>query len=61
MWAVFRTQYCRHTKTAKMGIVPFLPPGRLLMRRDYKLIIMTLAHPENHGGSSYLLANAAKI
>ena len=34
---------------------------RLLMRRDYGPIIITLADPENYGGSSYLLPSAAKI
>ena len=35
--------------------------GRLLMRRDNRPIIITLGHPENYGGSPYLLASAAKI
>ena len=30
------------------------------MRRDYRPIIITLAHPGNHGGSSYLLESAEK-
>ena len=34
---------------------------RLLMRRDYRPIIITLAHPENYGGSSYLLTSTAGI
>ena len=34
---------------------------RLLMRRDYRPIIITLAHPENYGGSSYLITSTAGI
>ena len=48
-------------KNSKARIGPILLLGRLPMRRDYRPIIITLVHPENHGGSSYLLASAAKI
>ena len=40
---------------------PILNLRRLLMRRDHIPIIITLAHPENRGDSSYLLASAAKV
>ena len=42
-------------KNAKTGKGPILPLGHLLMRRHLRPIIITLAHPENHGGSSYNL------
>ena len=62
VWAVFKVEHNTVIlrKNARTGIGPILPLGHLLiMLRDYRPIIIILAHPGNRGGSSYLLASAA--